>query len=116
MRPVGAQSGAEVDAITTCNEIIRRMDGLYQLGDDMRLTMEDAIINAPAHRGKQLKALDVLDLADMTDEWRKYIKLLPVNESIVWQPQQQALLGCRLKKVILDRDFGTGKTRGNAYV
>ena len=32
-----------------CQEFTRRMDGLYQMGSDMRMSMEDAITKAPAH-------------------------------------------------------------------
>ena len=113
MRPLGVpSSGVDIDAVTICSEITRRMDGLYQLDSDMRMSMEGALQHAveqiPAHRVQNM-AIDVLDLPDVTTEWSSYLKKLPVNKSIVWQPQQQALLGCRLKKVILDRDFGTGK-------
>ena len=67
-----------------CNEFMRRIKGLSQLGSDMRVFC----------------GTDAVDVSDVD-----YLVQSVVN----WTPTQQAWLASDNRIIILDSDYGTGK-------
>ena len=89
------------------SEFLKRVLALYQLDLDMRNSMENAISKVPTLSKRLTSNIGVSDAqTELTDAWMAELSKLPV---IRWFPHQQALIGCLIKLMLLDTDFGTGK-------